>query len=177
MGKSPTKRKSAKKTGPTIPRNITYATTDYIKQWTERELGKMQIQAAAPLCIPVKNGYRVGLYHLTVNPNKTCDVLDPNQEFVHRFESKISAILYAIYMTKRQYWRSDEILYWDQEINKNYTDLASLRYTIDQAQKRKDYVTVDTRMPRLEIAETRLNLAREHILKIHKTAKYYKIWE
>ena len=55
--------------------------------------------------------------------------------------------------------------------------MLSLRSTIEQARKRKDYVTVDTRLPRLEIAETRLNLARDRISKIHKTAKYYKIWE
>jgi hypothetical protein len=177
MGKSRTKRKSAKKSSPAIPRNITYATTDYIKQWTERELGKIQTQATAPVCVPVKNGYLVGLYHLQVNPNKTCDVMDPNQEFVHRFENRVSAILYTIYLSKRQYWRSDEILRWDQEINKCYTDVANLRYTIEQAQKRKDYVTVDTRLSRLELAETRLNLAREHVSKIHKAAKYYKVWE
>jgi hypothetical protein len=176
MGKSRTKRKFVKKkSGSVIPRKITNATTDYIKQWTERELGKIQIESQ-PVCVPLKNGYLVGLYHLTINPNKTCDVLDPNKEFVHRFESKISAILYAIYISKRQYWRSDEILYWDKEVNKNYTDVASLRHAIDQAQKRKDYVIVDTRQARLEMAETRLNLAREHILKIHKTAKYYKVW-
>jgi len=176
MGKSRTKRKSAKKTGPAIPRELTNVATDYIKQWTDRELGKMQTQAIVPLCVPVKNGYRIGLYQLKINPNKTCDVMDPNQEFVHRFEDKISAILYAIYVSKRQYWKSDEILLCDQEINKCYTDVTNLRYTIEQAQKRKDYVTVDTRLCRLELAETRLNLAREHISKIHKTAKYNKVW-
>lgn len=177
MGKSRTKRKFAKKTSPAIPRDVTNATTDYIKKWTDRELSKIQIEEGAPLCIPVKNGYRIGLYHLQINPNKTCNVLNPNREFIHCFDSKISAILYTIYISKNQYWRSDEILQWDQEINKHYADVANLRHIIEQAQKRKDYVTVDTRMPRLEISETRLNLAREHISKIHKTAKYYKIWE
>jgi hypothetical protein len=55
--------------------------------------------------------------------------------------------------------------------------MLSLRNTIEKARQRGDYVTVDTRMPRLEIAETRLNLARDKISKLHKTAKYYKIWE
>jgi hypothetical protein len=55
--------------------------------------------------------------------------------------------------------------------------MLSLRNIIEKARQRKDYVTVDTRMPRLEVAETKLTLARDKILKMHKTAKYYKIWE
>jgi hypothetical protein len=55
--------------------------------------------------------------------------------------------------------------------------MLSLRHAVEEARKRKDYVTVDTRLPRLEMAETRLNLARDKISKIHKTAKYNKVWE
>jgi hypothetical protein len=176
MVKSHTQKKFAKPANKEI-KAVSNAATDYIKQWTTRELGKLQQDHASPLCIPVKNGYRIGLYHLTVNPNKTCDVYNHNKEFVHRFETKISAILYTIYTIKKHYWTADEILMWDREINKCYTDMVNLRRIVDGAKQRKDYVTVDTRVPRLEIAETRLNLARDKISKLHKTAKYYKIWE
>jgi len=176
MVKSHIQKKSAKPANKEI-RAVSNAATDYIKQWTNRELGKLQTEHSSPVCIPVKNGYRIGLYHLTINPNKTCDVLDANQEFVHRFETKISAILYTIYTIKKKFWTADDILACDREINKCYTDMLALRNIIQKARERGDYVTVDTRMPRLEIAETRLNLARDKISKIHKTAKYYKIWE
>ena len=175
MVKSHIKRKSANPATHEI-RAVSNAATDYIKQWTTRELGKIQ-QESNPVCIPVKNGYRIGLYHLTVQANKTCDVLDHNKDFVHRFENKVSAILFTIYTIKQKYYNADQILLWDSEINKSYTDMLSLRNTIEKARQRGDYVTVDTRMPRLEIAESRLNLARDKISKIHKTAKYYKIWE
>lgn len=176
MVKSHTRKKYAKPANKEI-RAVSNAATDYIKQWTTRELGKIQTERTSPICVPVKNGYKIGLYQLTINPNKTCDVLNHNGEFVHRFESKISAILYTIYTLKKQYWTADEIITCDREINKCYTDMISLRSTIELARQRQDYVTVDTRMPRLEIAETRLNLARDKISKLHKTAKYYKIWE
>jgi len=176
MVKSYTQKKYAKPAKQEI-QAVSNAATDYIKQWTTRELGKLQQAQTSPLCIPVKNGYRIGLYQLTVYPNKTCDVFDHNREFLHRFEGKVSAILYVIYTIKKQYWSADEILHWDREINKCYTDMLALRNIIQKARERKDYVTVDTRTPRLEIAETRLNLARDKISKIHKTAKYYKIWE
>ena len=176
MAKSHTQKKYAKPANNQI-RQVSNATTDYIKQWTTRELGRIQHQEESPICVPVKNGYKIGLYQLTVHPNKTCDLFNCNRDFIHRFENKISAILYTIYTIKRKYSAADEILRWDKEINKCYTDMLSLRRTIEQARLRKDFVTVDTRMPRLEIAETQLTFARDKISKIHKTAKYYKIWE
>lgn len=176
MAKSRTRKKSKNRTPPAVTKQITNIATDYITQWTRRELGKIQTQAST-ICVPTKNGYLVGLYRIQINPNKTCDVLDHNQEFVHRFENKVSAVLYAIHTIKKQYYQADQILYWDREINKCYTDSQSLRRAIEVAVKRKDFASVDIRQSRLEVAETRLNLAREHISKIHKTAKYNKVWE
>ena len=96
MAKPHTRKKYARPANQDI-RAVSNAATDYIKQWTNRELGKLQIEGNTPLCIPVNNGYKIGLYQLIIYPNKTCDVLNHNREFVHRFENKISAILYACY--------------------------------------------------------------------------------
>lgn len=176
MAKLHTRKKFNKKVPNAVAQELNQV-TDYIKQWTNRELGKIQEKSSTPICVPTNTGYRIGLYRLHVHPNKTTDVYDHNGEFVHRFESKISAILYTIYTIKRKYASADEILACDKEINKCYTDMLSLRRIVEQARQRKDYITVDTRMPRLEIAETRLNLARDRISKLHKTAKYNKVWE
>ncbi len=176
MARSRTRKKSARPPNSQI-RKLTNVATDYIKQWTERELGKLHVSETSPVCVPVKNGYRIGLYHVHVNPNKTCDVLDHNREFVHRFESKISAILYTIYTIKRQYWTADQLLRCDREINKHYMDTLALRHCIEQARRRRDYDTVDIKNSRLEIAESLLNLARDRILKMHRTGKYNKVWE
>jgi hypothetical protein len=179
MAKSPTRKKfvkQPKRPQQEIPNEVN-AVTDYIKRWTNRELAKIQEEETAPICIPTNDGYRVGQYRLKVHANKTCDVLDHNLEFVHRFEGKISAILYVIYTLKRRYYQADEILELSLEINKCYTDMLSFRWGVEQARQRKDYIAVDNRQARLEIAENRLNIARDRISKIHKTAKYYKIWE
>ena len=93
MAKSHTRKKYAKKVNPVVAHEINKA-TDYIKQWTTRELGKIQ-QETSPVCVPTKNGYKIGLYSLTLNPNKTCDLYDINDKFIHRFETKVSAILYT----------------------------------------------------------------------------------
>lgn len=176
MAKSNTQKKFDKKASPNVARELNQV-TDYIKRWTNRELGKLQEQSSTPICVPTNTGYRIGLYRLHVHPNKTTDVYNHNGDFVHRFESKISAILYTIYTIKQKYYAADEIILWDQEINKCYTDMLSLRGTIENAKQRKDYVTVDTRMPRLEMAESRLNFARTKIQQLHRNAKLAKVWD
>jgi hypothetical protein len=96
---------------------------------------------------------------------------------VHTFDDKISAILYTIYTVKQKHWAADEIIALDSEINKCYADVQTLRHGLESARKRGDYFTVDTRQSRLELAETRLSVAKNKISKIHKTGKYYKVWE
>ena len=176
MAKLPTRKKFVKKPSTEVHQAIA-ATTDYIKRWTNRELAKIQQDETATICIPTTDGYRIGQYRLKTHNNKTCDVLDHNLEFIHRFEDKVSAILYVIYTLKRRYSQADQILTLSTEINKCYADMLSFRWGVEQARKRKDFVAVDNRQARLEIAENRLDIARNKILKIHKEAKYLKVWE
>jgi len=176
MVKSYTKRKFASPAKSEI-RAVSNAATDYIKQWTTRELGKLQSEQTSPLCLPLKNGYKIGLYTLRVYPNKTCELFDYNNDLVHIFENKISAILYAIYTIKRKYWAADEIRAIDTVINKNYTDMLSLRRSIESAKKRQDYVSVDIKQIKLDIAETQLTQARNKMAQIHRYAKTSKVWE
>jgi len=147
----------------------------YITYWTTKELAR--IAQSAPLCVPLKNGYRVGLYTLIVNNNRTCEVQDPNREFIHTFDNKISAILYAVYLMKNNIGRADEIIALDKEINKNYADVLAMQNSQRRARTKKDYEIVDIRQSRLEIAQKQLEIARDKISKIHTHAKYNKVWE
>ena len=178
MARSRTRKKSGNKTRPVVvPQAVTTAASDYITQWTKHELHKLQRVETSPICIPTKNGYKIGLYSLKLFPNKTCEVYDHNTEYVHTFENKISAVLYAILSIKRRYAAAREIIQLDTEINKNYTDMLAFRRSINCALQRKDYDTVDVKVARLEIAETRLTLARDQVAKVHKHAKWHKIWQ
>ena len=177
MAKFRTQKKSNIKPTRADIKQLSNNVTDYLKYWTNKELDKLQSNSQQPVCIPLKNGYKIGFYKLLIHPNKVCDVFKYGNEFVHRFESKVSAVLYTIYTIKHKFHNADEILYWDSEISKCYTDMTNLRRIIDQARIKKDYVTVDTRMPRLEIAETRLTFARDKIGQIHRLAKINKVWE
>ena len=180
MAKSRTQKKYAKHTPTVFPLVVEKEISDAsekIKRWTKSELARIQRDKNETTCIPVKNGYKIGLYRLHVYPNKTCDVNDYHGELIHRFDNKISAILYTIYRIKSHLKVANEILALDQEINKNYTDMCSLRSGLDSALRHKDYFKADIRQARLDIAEKRLELAKDKISKIHKTGKYNKVWE
>ena len=176
MAKSSTRKKFVKKPKQTIPKEVV-AATDYIKQWTRNELGKLQQNRDTSVCIPVKNGYKIGLYNLRVSSNKTCEVFDYNNESVHVFKDKVSAVLYTIYTIKKRYWIAEDILRLDQEIIKNYMDVLSMRRCLEGSRTRKDYVSVDITEARLNIAEARLAIATEKMQSIHRTAKLAKVWE
>lgn len=150
--------------------------TDYLINWTRKELGEFQA-TKRPLCVPLKNGYKIGLYNLRVFPNKMCEVWDRNDLLVHTFRDKVSAVLYTIYVIKQQFRTADEILHLDKEINKNYIDVLTMRRCMQAAIKRNDYYSADIRMARLDDSETRLKQAQYRMQVIHSSAKMRKVWE
>lgn len=177
MARLHTRKKFVKNPKETSPvKQFTNIATDYIKQWTQKELSKLQENKDTSICIPTKDGYKIGLYTLQVYPNKTCDVYNHNSELVHTFESKVSAVLYTIYTIKRQYSSADKILNLDTVINKNYTDMISLRRGVESARKLGDFVALDVRQIKLDIAISQLTHAREQMAKIHRHAKFAKVW-
>jgi hypothetical protein len=177
MAKSRTRKKSNKDNMPKEVSNFVDQVADYLRYWTTQQLGKMEINHDTSICIPTKNGYRIGRYKLENHANKTCDVINPQGELVHRFESKVSAVLYTIYTIKQKYNTADKIVALDKEINKNYTDSLALRRGIDRARKQKDYTSVDIKTARLNEAEKNLALARRNIASVHRVAKFAKVWQ
>jgi len=150
--------------------------TNYIKHWTDREINKLQANNDASICIPTRDGYRIGSYRLKVHPNKTCSVLNTYGELTHTFESKTNAILYTIYTIKQKYKTADQLLELDQEINKHYMDSRALQNGVKSARNQKDYVAVDIKQTRLDIAEKLLADAKIKLFAMHKIAKFNKVW-
>lgn len=174
MVKSRIQKKSNKQTSPNL-NNAIAATTQHIKQWTQKELGVLQ-QQRIPVCIPVKHGYKIGLYNLKTYPNRTCDVRDHHDELIHTFCDKVSAVLYTIYTIKGKYWISADILRLDKEINKHYIDVIMMRRQMESARKRRDFDAVDIRQARLDLIEAKLKSAQEQMRSIHNDAKKNKVW-
>lgn len=175
MARSRTRKKSAEPSPPEL-KVLTSGFTDYLKQWTNKELTNLQADRKV-ICLPVKNGYKIGYYNLRVFPNKTTEVWDQNDELVHAFHNKVSAVLYAIYNIKRQFWVADDILRLDQEINKNNLDIMTMRRCMNASIARKDYNSADIRQARLDTAQLKLVQAQHQLQAIHRRAKIAKVWE
>ena len=152
------------------------AATNYIKQWTTKELGELQRQRVA-VCVSTKTGYRIGLYTLRVFPSKHTEVWNHNGDLVHVFQEKVSAVLYTIYTIKHNYGIAEQLLNLDTEIHKQNTDIILLRRFIESAQKKGDYTSADVREARLHTAELKLQQARAQLQVIHRRAKVAKVWE
>lgn len=148
------------------------ATTQYLKYWTDRELSRHN----SSICVPTKNGYRIGKYKLKVNKNHSCSLYSNSNEFIHTFENKVSAVLYTIYTIKQQYLTADTLLLLDKEINKNYTDILALTRGLDRAKRQKDFESVDIRRARIDVAKNQLSLARKRLSVLHGVAKFNKVW-
>lgn len=178
MAKSRTRKKYAKKVK-LLPEEtaIVNMAADYIKTWTEKQLARLHQNRDTSICIPTKTGYRIGLYKLNVYPNQVCELVDSGDNIVHVFHNKIHAILYTVYTIKHKYNTADEILSLDTEINKNYTDIETLRKNQNLARQQRDYFGVDVRTARLDVAQQRLELAKLRMATIQSRAKFNKVWQ
>ena len=179
--KTKAKAKSSKsKTSPVAVSKITEIdaekATRQIKNWTTQEITHLHRVDRTPVCVPTSDGYRIGLYKLNCQDNRY-RLYDANQTFVHEFDSKASAVLYAIFSIKNNVVKAAEILDLDQDINKNYMDMVMLSRRIAGLQRQNDWMGAEIREYRLEIAERRLEALRDKISKIHRSAKYNKIWD
>ena len=161
---------------PPEARKVVDAVADYIKDWTYRELATLQHKERKPICIPTNKGYKIGLYSLVMHSNKTCDLINPNKELVHTFDSKVNAVLYTLYTIKNYLNKAQEIIELDSEINKHYADIKALRHRQNVAKIRKEFDIFDIRAARLDIITQKLELAQNKLSKIRLHAKYNKVW-
>jgi len=150
--------------------------TRQIKNWARQEITHLHQVDRTPVCVPTSDGYRIGLYKLNCQDNRY-RLHGADQIFIHEFDSKASAVLYAIFSIKNNITKAAEILDLDQDINKNYMDVVMLSRRITGLQRQSDWIGAEIREYRLEIAERRLEALRDKISKIHRSAKYNKIWD
>jgi hypothetical protein len=171
MAKSSTRKKSGKSQVSSELKQLTDLATNYIKDWTERELGRH-----SSACIAIKNGYRIGLYKILSNNVKMWDVLNGHGEVVHTFDSKVSAILYTLYTIKGRYATADRLRHLDLELNKHYMDIMSTRNVMEKCRKNKDFEAYDIRRSRLDLSEKLFEIVKNDIAEMHRIAKFNKVW-
>jgi len=187
MVASSTRKKSAKKqnkqkdfSGIEVTKDqaeqiISY-TTDYISRWTQRELSKIRINNL-PACWPLAGGgYIIGRDRIV--PEQGCwRRYNQFNEGSHIFAEKQAAIFYSLLNQVGYGTTADSLLKYDGEVRRLENNLVHYEYSLENAIKNKDCFKIGVYGARFDDARIFLNVAREQLQKIIKSAKYLKVWD
>lgn len=148
----------------------------YLTWWTKQEIQNL-VQQGSLIIIPLENdGLQVA--HFTIMPNnKTWIVKNSRSSRLLHFNEKLCALFYCLYEHKKMYQSSAELLLQDTLLGKLESDEQFYRHKYTIALKKQDSFKQDLWQARLSYTTPHVNLAREHLQKMIKRAKYIKIWD
>ncbi len=147
-----------------------------LKSLAQRELEQQQA-SRTPVCIPVADGYRIGLYYVKQIDTNGFKVLDRNSELVYEFSDKITAVLYVIYTVQGKIQSAQELQDLDREINTQKVNIRQMNHAVRIAKANKNYSMLDIRIARLDDAVAKLTIATERLCALHHRAKINKVWQ
>jgi hypothetical protein len=154
------------------------ATTEYLKEWTDRELQDLVLNQKIPVCLPIGDrGFLIGRYRMYPVGKHTWRVLDNNQELVHDFSRKLSAVFYCLTTQLNKLNLARSILTADTAVGKLELDQDYYMYSIKNYAKKQDFFRVDLAKLRYIQAEHELRFANQELEKTINTAKYLKVQE
>jgi hypothetical protein len=154
------------------------ATTEYLKAWTDRELQHLTQEKKIPVCLPIgDHGFLIGRYRMQSIGKHTWRVLDNNQEFVHDFSRKLSAVFYCLTSQLNKLNLAREILTADTAVGKLELDQDYYMYSIKNYAKKQDFFRVDLARLRYIQAQHQLRFANQELEKTINIAKYLKVQE
>lgn len=154
------------------------ATTQFLKAWTDRELQDLVLNQKIPVCLPIGDrGFLIGRYRMHLIGKHTWRVTDNNQEFVHDFSRKLSAVFYCLTTQLNKLNLARSILLADTAVGKLELDQDYYMYSIKNYTKKQDFFRVDLAKLRYIQAQYELQYANQELEKTINTAKYLKVQE
>lgn len=153
-------------------------TTRYLKEWTDRELQNLVINEKLPVCLPIGNrGFLIGRYKM-LQINKDCwRVIDNNDEHLHDFGRKLSAVFYCLTTQLNKLNLAREILVADTKVSKLEVDQDYYTHSLRINLKKQDYFRADLAEMRYMQTKQQLSFAIEELEKTINIAKYLKVQE
>lgn len=142
------------------------AGSQYLKQWTKKELSKFRTQ---PVVIPYgKYGFFVGNFIITGLSRDCWQVSWLDNKHVHDFVSKQSAILYCLYEVSSKFVKADEIRILDEKIGRLTNDMLCYESTLKSSDNFKKTVLLN----RYIDAKMQRDSAAKNLKKTLNSAKY-----
>jgi len=176
--KSSTKNKSNKNLA---DRRIDLAAdiaTQYVKYWTQNELKRLALDENLPVCLALGDrGFLIGHYKVMSIGQHCWRVLDHNDERVHDFGRRLSAVFYCLTTQANKFNLAREILAADTQVSRLEADQDTFANTRHINLKKKDYFRADLANMRYINTRYQLHHANEELEKTINTAKYLKVQE
>lgn len=153
------------------------ATAMYISRWTEQELQKLSIDTKMPYIWPISDlGFVIGHYRI-LNNKGSWQVRDPDNNLIHAFTEKLSAVFYVLCDLTRRFNLARNLLTADENVNRLRNDVIHYEASIKRAKIAKNYEKIDIWKARLNESNIKLRYANQELRKSLTTAKYIKYWE
>ena len=149
----------------------------YVKSWAKTEINRIVGLNHVPVIIPLKNGYKVNSQTVLKQSNDTWRLNNVNNELIHVFFDRRSAVIYSILSQQKKYTVADEIQLKDSRVNKLYTDFQHYESSMRRASKKKNYSAIDVLASRYYDTQEMLYYAKNDLEKTLRLNKYLKVWE
>lgn len=146
-----------------------------IDHWAEAQFNEIRYKSNYPVCVQTSpTQWIVGRYEVKkVGEHRFC--LLSNDELVHTFYSKQSAMFYAVFNSQGYFKTGDTILSHDSRVLKFSDDVDLFKFKLYK--RNLDSFKYDLYVNRLSEAENKLKCAREDLTKTIQSAKYMKVWD
>lgn len=154
------------------------ATTEYLKNWTKKELNNLTIKQNVPVCLPLGDrGFLVGRFRIEEINQHCWRVLDINGDTVCDFGRKLSAVFYCLTTQLQHYNLAYDLLKIDHLVSKLEQDKEFYTRSVECNEKKQDYFRADVARIRCIDVEYQLKPALEELQKTINRAKYLKVQE
>jgi hypothetical protein len=153
------------------------AATQYISAWTQREFSRLNNNKNVPLIWPLPHGgYNIGNFHIVPNLGYW-ELTTRNQDKIHIFDSKQSAIFYCLCEHVRLGVIATRIRDTDTEVLRLKNDVTHYEASLARARKNSRLDSISIWSARLADARLRLQISQTELNKHVAQAKNLKIWQ
>jgi len=146
-----------------------------VNRWTKKELAQILIRQnkkTSPLIIPIGSGFIIGKFALKPIGH-SWQVLNRYNDIELTFINRTNAMFYAVLTQIGKTIEADSIQDYDSTINRLTIEAERFKYRLEQAAKKKNYVSYDIYSSRYYETMAQLSNSQFLLEKTLKSAKYY----
>lgn len=148
----------------------------YIQHWTHKQVDLLNLRGQLVITTgKQKNEFVIGRYRMLGRNVHRWSVWNHNQDWVHDFYDRRTAVFYCVATQKNQFREAQRLLASDSHLGKLNQDRVFYEHRAAQARREKNWMFYDVLTARLTDTLLRVEYAQEQVEKNLRWAKYLKI--